>query len=43
MSTDVEHTAEKERIIKSYEKSVDNEIYNLGIKCDYNIKSLSYD
>ena len=28
MSTDVEHTAEKERIIKSYEKSVDKEIYD---------------
>lgn len=31
MSTDVEHTAEKERIIKSYEKSVDKEIYDFVI------------
>lgn len=40
MSTDVEHTAEKERIIKSYEKSVDNEIYNFVIEVENGRKVL---
>ena len=31
MSTEVKHSVEKERIIKSYEKSVDKEIYDFVI------------